>query len=117
MPDRFDVFIPGNPRPKQRPRIGRSGHVYTPRETRQWEATVGWEYKRRRGPRFEGDVSMELEFLYPSARRVDLDNLSKAVLDGLQGVAFEDDSQIVRLTLSKRVDRQLPGVWVRIEEA
>jgi len=38
-------------------------------------------------------------------------------LDGLQGVAFDDDSQIVRLTLSKRVDRQLPGVWVRIEEA
>ena len=95
----------------------KTGHVYTLRTTKAWEAIVGWEYKRKRGPLFTGPIAVTLDFYYPTARWVDVDNLAKAVLDGLQGVAFENDSQIVRLTTSKRIDRQLPGVWVRIEEA
>ena len=114
--DRFSVFIPGNPRPKQRPRVV-NGRAYTPRKTRQWENTVGWWWKSKQGPRFDGPIAVKLDFYYPTARRVDLDNLAKAALDGLQGVAFEDDAQIVRMEASKRVERELPGVWVTIEEA
>lgn len=34
--------------------------------------------------------------------RPDLDKLARAVLDGLTGVCFDDDSQVTRLVLSKR---------------
>jgi len=34
--------IPGDPIPKQRSRIGRRGHAYTPARTRSFEDRVGW---------------------------------------------------------------------------
>ena len=47
----------------------------------------------------------------------DVDNIAKAVLDALNGVAFEDDSQVVRLRCSKHPrkrresDRTLVRIW------
>ena len=37
----------------------------------------------------------------PRLPRPDLDNTTKAVLDSLNGVAWEDDSQVARLVVSK----------------
>ena len=36
-----------------------------------------------------------------SGHRVDLDNLLKSVLDGLKGAAYEDDSQIVKVSAER----------------
>ena len=36
-----------------------------------------------------------------SKRFGDIDNLSKSILDGLNGIAFEDDSQVAELHASK----------------
>ena len=36
----------------------------------------------------------------------DLDNIAKAVLDGLNGLAFDDDKQVVSLKVSKRYDHE-----------
>ena len=41
----------------------------------------------------------------------DLDNYLKCVLDGLKGVAFEDDRQVTRITADKRPG-ETPGVWI-----
>ncbi len=48
-------------------------------------------------------------------KEVDVDNLAKTILDGLEGVAFEDDSQVSSLLVSKdvhemKVDALLIGV-------
>jgi Holliday junction resolvase RusA-like endonuclease len=40
--------------------------------------------------------------------RPDLDNLDKFVLDALQGLIFENDSQIVSQTISKSYDWNPP---------
>lgn len=48
-------------------------------------------------------------------KRPDLDNLAKSVLDGLNGVIWQDDSQIVSLHLTK-VYASAPGVDVYIRE-
>ena len=37
----------------------------------------------------------------PYTGKPDLDNVAKAILDGLNAVAFEDDSQIVGLQITK----------------
>lgn len=44
--------------------------------------------------------------------RPDIDKLSRAVLDGLTGVAYEDDEQVVKLTAIKEYG-ETEGVWIR----
>ena len=34
-------------------------------------------------------------------RRMDVDNVAKSVLDGLNGVAYEDDDQVIELLVRK----------------
>lgn len=52
----------------------------------------------------------------PHIKKPDLDNLIKSVVDGLSGILFEDDKQIVDLHASKRYARgqEPPGCWVEI---
>lgn len=45
----------------------------------------------------------------------DLDKLVRAVLDGLTGVAYEDDSQVVILQARKTYGA-IEGVWIEIEQ-
>lgn len=45
---------------------------------------------------------------------MDLDNLAKAILDSLTGNVFEDDHQVARLLVERRVGER-EGVWVRSE--
>ena len=46
---------------------------------------------------------------------MDLDNLAKALLDSLTGNAFEDDHQVARLLVERRVGER-EGIWMRVEE-
>lgn len=54
---------------------------------------------------------------YPKAGKPDVDNLAKAVLDALNGLAWNDDSQVAILYVAKWVGEpgQVPGVTVTIE--
>jgi crossover junction endodeoxyribonuclease RusA len=45
--------------------------------------------------------------------RPDIDKLVRAVLDGLTGVAYNDDEQVVKLTASKEY-AETQGVWIKI---
>lgn len=48
---------------------------------------------------------------------VDVDNLAKCVLDCLNGVAFEDDSQVTRLLCNKYIDKlQYNSITIGITE-
>ena len=69
-------------------------------------------------------VDMDLVFIFNKPKTVkrnepyvrpDLDKLIRAVLDGLTGVAYEDDQQVVRLTAQKAYG-ETEGVHIRISE-
>ena len=69
-------------------------------------------------------VRVELDFIMSkpkSAKRMfpsvkpDLDKLVRAVLDGLTGVAYEDDSQVVFIKATKTYG-ETQGVWIKIEQ-
>ena len=110
--------VPGNPQPKQRPRVvtscsGRSV-AYTPRRTRFWELSVAHEARQCLPEPLEGPLSVSLAFFRGDKRRCDLDNLAKAVLDGLNGIAYHDDAQIVELNLRREFDRERPRVEIEI---
>jgi Holliday junction resolvase RusA-like endonuclease len=50
-----------------------------------------------------GPLEVEVDVSPPDNRRRDLDNVQKALLDALQhGGAYADDSQIVRLTITRQ---------------
>ena len=52
-------------------------------------------------PMGERNLSTAIRHFYTSGHRVDLDNLLKSVLDGLKGAAYDDDSQIVRVSAER----------------
>ncbi len=50
-----------------------------------------------------GPLVVEVEVFPPDNRRRDIDNVQKALLDALEhGGAYDDDSQIMKLTIQKR---------------
>lgn len=95
------------PQVKQRPRMSRRGKAYTPIKTHLAENVIGDGWT---GPKFDGPVYMEVVFDRNSTTvtvgilddeqygttplRGDIDNYLKLVMDGLNGIAYEDDSQI-----------------------
>lgn len=48
-------------------------------------------------------------------KKPDLDNLAKSVLDGLNGVVYLDDAQLVSLHITKVYDHN-PGVDIMVRE-
>jgi crossover junction endodeoxyribonuclease RusA len=104
--------IEGRPKAKGRPRATKTGQIYTPKPTKDYENLVAVSYD---GPDFgDARLSVDLAF-YPthtlvtisdtdaaaSTLTADLDNMVKAVLDGLQGRAFINDRQVYELSAVK----------------
>jgi Holliday junction resolvase RusA-like endonuclease len=128
----------GNPRGKGRPRAtmrGAHASMYTDAKTRAYEASVKrLALAAMAGvPPLEGALSVSLRFRMPIPKsatkkakaamsagetphtsKPDIDNLQKALLDGMNGAVFRDDSQIVRAFTTK-IYSDKPGVDVRVE--
>ena len=129
--------IPGQPRGKGRPRFARRGeHVttYTDDKTAAYENLVALAYKAEGGKMLEGAVELRMAMLHaiPQSKskadkekmrrgeirpttKPDADNCLKAVLDGLNGVAFADDKQVVDVMV-RRWYADDPCVLVLIQE-
>lgn len=105
MPDYFDspdqtrlvahVIVMGEPRAKARPRVTSRG-AYTPKVTRDAEAAVRAAFEAVDLPDYprNGIFRLDVDFYLGTRRHVDVDNLLKLVKDGLNGAAFDDDSQV-----------------------
>lgn len=74
---------------------------------------VQWAYRAAKGPLFRGPIKVAIRFrktgqtveITPldvgerTFKRGDIDNLAKLTLDALNGLAYEDDRQVVELHL------------------
>jgi len=102
------------PKAKQRPRMTRTGRTYTPTQTKEYEQSIADAYSGvlfAKGPLhvtliFDNDkteitIQSVQDESNPSKLRGDIDNYAKSVLDGLNGIAYTDDRQIVSLELRK----------------
>lgn len=93
------IIVPGEPVAKERPRVNyKTKTVYTPKATKDYETAVALT-ARAAGMRFgQSRLVVNMYFDVTSRKGKDLDNLIKALLDGLmKGKAFTDDKQIVEL--------------------
>jgi len=126
----FKVFM--NPVAKARARtVVNNGrvHSYTPQSTKDAENAIAWACVEEQNPDCYPKgiaLKMTIVFVLPKpkylglkpalpTKKPDLDNLTKTVLDALNGLAYEDDSQIVELILRKEYGI-IPLIEITIEE-
>jgi len=121
------LYFDMDPQPKRRPRFVRRGaKAYATSDVRDKDYTKRIQLLAR--PQVErlliGPLRCEINFYikppktvkrkYPTSKRSgDVDNLAKAILDSLNSIAYEDDSQIVSLTCSKYY-REVSGIEVTL---
>ena len=135
MKVKFTVM--GTPMVKKRPRASmRNGHavVYTPKDTVNYENLVRYTYQSDVGIKLEGAIEMNVKAYFPIPKSVskkqhalmatekepclvhrDVDNVCKLLMDSINGVAFDDDKQIYKLTGEKYYSDN-PRVEVELKE-
>lgn len=130
--------VPGEPTGKGRPRVVHAGNrsmAFTPEKTVLYENLVKLEYQRQScGEVFGGQcVRIEVKAYYAVSKsdskrtraaklagkirptkKPDIDNVFKIVADALNGIAYDDDSQIVAASIEKHFDVS-PRVEISIE--
>ena len=134
----IEIHIPGTPVAQGRPRFARQGRyvrAYDPPKSRNWKATAQEHMAMAMGgaPPLQGPLSCEVAatFTCPKgdrrkreprprrlhAKRPDIENVVKAVLDAATGVLWLDDAQVARLLVLKAIGAQdeAPGVWLKVE--
>lgn len=116
--------IHAEPEGKARPRVTSRG-TYTPQKTKTYEQLVRVEYRRQcKDASFGGrplSVSIRSYYKIPRSaakrqrermladktwptKKPDADNIAKAVLDALNGIAYKDDAQVICLDIVKHWD-------------
>ena len=130
----LEFVVPGQPVAKARPRLSASGHAFTPAKTKKYERMVaGLAKKQWMMEPMRGALKLQVTCIFrrpkkyqrrkdPADRmwkttRPDLDNVIKAISDGLDCV-MNDDAQIVWIEASKMYASKLeePHVIVRLEQ-
>ncbi len=105
--------VPGRPRGKERPRMGRNGKFYTPKTTREYEETVAWFAKAAyKGEPTKDPVRLDLT-IRSSKSRADISNILKSIEDGMNGIIYVDDKQIEEIHIS-RIKEGNEGVDVAV---
>lgn len=103
------IIIPGRPVPKERPRLtvdGRKKYIYTPKETSKFEKQVALAaLTAADGKVLFGDIAINIKLYFSDRKFGDLDNYAKSILDGLQGVLFENDKQVSKLHIERYIDK------------
>jgi Holliday junction resolvase RusA-like endonuclease len=113
---RCEFKVIGDIQTKQRPRFN-NGHAYTPKDTITYENYIRSEFHRQcEGVHFGDKPIYAVVYAYfspskelnkyeayrlPCMNQKDCDNIAKTVLDALNGIAYNDDRQIIQLETGK----------------
>lgn len=135
---KMEIRTTGKPFGQPRPRATRKGglRIYNPDNgVEKMKEDIRTEAKKIFGtedPPFTGPVILHALFLFPRPKskiwkrkpmprephisRPDRDNLDKAVLDALTGIAYKDDSQVYSGVLTKVIAAgdEEPGILISI---
>lgn len=99
-----------------------NGRMVTSKEAVKYKADVGWIAKAAQCKILEGAVSVTVS-LHPKTTKsgaasktlLDLDNTVKCVFDALNGIAWKDDKQVVKLFMQVDSPIENGGLTVVIE--
>lgn len=126
--------VPGAPKGKGRPRLTKRGIAYTPKDTAVYENLVKISF-REVYPDWvplstpvhahiyayypipksftKGNKQKAIEGFINPTKKPDADNIAKSILDSLNGIAYNDDAQVVYLEIDKSYS-ELPRVEVAL---
>ena len=94
--------IDGEPASKSRARWSpKTGRLYTPDGTRVAERQVAWTFRQAapsHTPKPTDSYGVLAGFFCGTGQRRDVDNMLKLVLDGLNKIAWVDDSQVTEVS-------------------
>lgn len=132
-------IVPGEPKGKARPRIftNKAGdsQAITPQDTLSYENLVKWIFNNtQESKKLQGEIEAKIVAMYSipksmtkknrqlidegklhPTKKPDLDNVAKIILDSLNKIAFDDDSQVTRLIVEKHFSDE-PRVEVTLRE-
>ena len=127
--------VPGEPQGKARARVGKFG-AYTPEKTVNYENLVKLCYLEQSKDNKISDKPLEVQIIanysIPKSaskkkkesmllgdirptKKPDIDNIAKVILDSLNKIAYQDDTQVVYMVLAKHYS-ETPKVVVTIQE-
>lgn len=121
---KYEFEVIGEVVGKERPRVNMyTGRVYTPNRTKDYEVLIQ-QYFKIKYPNHEilnGRISIEiiaylkipksttkiktqemLENKISPTKKPDVDNIAKSVLDAMNGIVFNDDNQVSKISVEKR---------------
>ena len=125
--------VNGQPKGKGKPRFTKNGHVYTPESTRIYEEEIKLRYKEKfKNEMLDGNIAVEVFINKKPASylgikkynkllgkycniKPDTDNVVKAVLDALNGVAYADNKNVVEIYAVKKYSTE-SSVVIRLYE-
>ena len=130
------VVVEGKIKGKARPRFNtKTGRAFTPGDTITYENWIKCCYQEQDGKFIDGPVRARIEVYYKipksySKKRVqairdglemplkkpDSDNIAKIVLDSLNKIAFDDDSQVADLRVIKKWTEDVERIEFELEE-
>lgn len=130
------INIPGKVVGKQRPKFSRQGNfvkTYTPEKTVNYENWVKMCWMNSGQEKMQGNIIAVIvaRFMIPQSfskkkrnelnekpcpKKPDCDNIAKSILDALNGIAYDDDAQIVELSVSKVYSATEEGVDLYLTE-
>lgn len=114
--------VPGAPKGKGRPRVTKTGHAFTPKDTAEYENLVRLYFTQTYPQHvlIDGPVKAEITAYFPIPKswtkkkhqqwkngkvfpvtKPDADNIAKSILDSLNNIAFTDDSHVIELSVRK----------------
>jgi Holliday junction resolvase RusA-like endonuclease len=135
----IQFVVPGNPVGKGRAKAARRGKfitMYTPEKTANYEGLVAHsaQVAMNGRPLISGPIAVELDIRISipaswsgkrkgmaqrgeiaATKKPDIDNVEKAIFDGLNGVVWKDDVQAVHVSKRKRY-AETPGAVVIVRE-
>ena len=130
------IVVEGTIRGKQRPRFNtKTGRAFTSNQTINYENWIKQCYIEQSNKLLQGAIRARIEIYYSvpksySKRKIearkdgidypmkkpDADNIAKIVLDSLNKIAYEDDKQVVELTVIKRWTFDNERIEFEVEE-
>jgi len=105
---------------------GGKSYLYKTKEFDRFKEKLGWKIKEKSEPGelpIEEPIELQIEFGFKQQHRSneklegkpyrDIDNPLKPLLDGLEGILFEDDTQIIALFVQKHVSDE-PNMRIEV---
>ena len=131
------ISIPAEPVAQGRPRLSSRGgfaRAYDPPKSRSWKAFVA-DYAEAAMKKagieapIDGPLLVKVRFAFPlpksqyrkkvkpaswHMKRPDLDNLYKGLIDGMEGIVYHRDAEIVKVVMDKIIVEQGKAPYVNV---